>query len=169
MRTELYWIEGPWRGRLAIMPRPRGGDWLEDEIQAWRRSGVEVLVSLLTREEQSDLNLSEEESLCRANGLEFVSFPIVDRSVPSSVEAFSSQAATLAERLAEGKNVAVHCRQGIGRAALVAICVLIWSGLEPAAAIERVGVARGCAVPETAEQRLWITDFARSLVTGTSK
>src|SRR5438876_7533933 len=73
MRTELYWIEGPWRGRLAIMPRPRGGDWLEDEIQSWRQSGVDVLVSLLTREEQTELNLGDEESLCRANSIEFVS------------------------------------------------------------------------------------------------
>jgi hypothetical protein len=47
MRTELYWVEGPWSGRLAIMPRPRGGDWLEEEIQSWRRSGIDVVVSLL--------------------------------------------------------------------------------------------------------------------------
>ena len=169
MRTELYWIEGPWRGRLAIMPRPRGGDWLEDEIQSWRRSGVDVVVSLLTRDEQTELNLPNEAALCRVNNIEFVSFPIVDRSVPSSVEAFSKQVIKLAERLADGKNIAVHCRQGIGRAALVAICILVWSGFESAAAIEQVAAARGCAVPETPEQRRWITDFANSLVTGSSK
>lgn len=169
MRTELYWIEGPWRGRLAIVPRPRGGDWLEDEIQSWRRAGVDVVVSLLTRVEQSELNLSDEEALCRANNIEFVSFPIVDRNVPSSVEAFSEQVSTFAERLAVGKNIAVHCRQGIGRAALVAIGALIWSGLEPAAAIERVAAARGCVVPETPEQGQWIADFAKSLATGSSR
>jgi protein-tyrosine phosphatase len=169
MRTELYWIEGPWRGRLAIMPRPRGGDWLEDEIQSWRRSGVDVVVSLLTREERTELNLPEEEALCRANGIEFVSFPIVDRSVPSSAEAFSEQVIKLAEQLANGQNIAVHCRQGIGRAALVAIGLLVVSGLEPSAAIERVGAARGCVVPETPEQRRWIIEFAKSLVTGIPK
>jgi len=169
MRTELYWIEGPWRGRLAIMPRPRGRDWLEDEIQSWRRGGVDVVVSLLTREEQTELDLRDEEALCRANGIEFVSFPIADRSVPSSAEAFSEQALKLAGQLANGRNIAVHCRQGIGRAALVAIGVLNLSGLEPAAAMERVGAARGCSVPETPEQRRWITDFARSLVTGSAK
>jgi protein-tyrosine phosphatase len=168
MRTELYSIAGPWPGRLAIMPRPRGGDWLEDEIQSWRRSGVDVVVSLLTRGEQAELNLVNEESLCRANGIEFVSFPIVDRSVPSSAEAFSEQALALGQQLANGKNVAVHCRQGIGRAALVAISLLILSGLEPADAIERVGTARGCAVPETPEQRRWIVDFAKSLGVGSS-
>jgi protein-tyrosine phosphatase len=169
MRTALYWIEGPWRGRLAITPRPRGGDWLEDEIQSWRRSGVDVVVSLLTPEEQMDLNLPDEAALCRFNGVEFVSFPIVDRSVPSSAEAFSGQVIQLAERLANGKTIAVHCRQGIGRAALVAVCILVLSGLEPEAANELVGVARGCSVPETPEQRQWITDFAKSLVSGSSK
>jgi protein-tyrosine phosphatase len=162
MRTELYWIEGTWRGRLAITPRPRGGDWLEDEIQSWRQSGVDVVVSLLTRDEQMELNLSDEEAVCRASGIDFVSFPIVDRSVPTSSEAFSEQVVKLGEQLASGKNVAVHCRQGIGRAALVAICVLILSGLEPAVAIERVGAARGCSVPETPEQRRWIEEFAKS-------
>ena len=169
MRTELDWIEGAWRGRLAIMPRPRGGDWLEEEIQSWRRSGVDVVVSLLTREEQTELNLRDEESICRANSIEFISFPIVDRSVPSSAEAFSEQMIKLAEHLANGQNIAVHCRQGIGRAALVAIRLLTLSGMEPAPAIERVGAARGCVVPETPEQRRWITDFAKSLVTGTPK
>jgi protein-tyrosine phosphatase len=169
MQTELYWIDGPSPGRLAIMPRPRGGDWLEDEIQSWRRSGVDVVVSLLTREEQSELNLADEEALCQANNIEFVSFPIVDRGVPSSAAAFSEQVMKLAERIADGKNIAVHCRQGIGRAALVAIGVLIWSGLKPAAAIEWVGAARGCVVPETTEQRRWIIDFAKTLVTGPSR
>jgi protein-tyrosine phosphatase len=169
MRTDLYWIEGLWRGRLAITPRPRGGDWLEEEIQSWRRSGVDVVVSLLTQEEQTELNLLDEDALSRTNGIEFVSFPIVDRGVPSSAEAFSEQVTKLAAQLANGRNIAVHCRQGIGRAALVAICLLIVSGMEPAAAIERVSAARGCAVPETPEQRRWIADFARTLVTGSSK
>jgi protein-tyrosine phosphatase len=162
MRTELYWIDGVWPGRLAIMPRPRGGDWLEDEIQGWRRATVNVVVSLLTCEEQSELTLGEEEPLCRANGIAFVSFPIVDRSIPSSFEALSDQITKLAEQLANGKNIAVHCRQGIGRAALVAICLLTLAGVEPATAIVRVGAARGCSVPETQEQRRWIAEFAKS-------
>jgi protein-tyrosine phosphatase len=164
MRTELFWIEGPWPGRLAIMPRPRGSDWLEDEIQAWRQSGIDVIVSLLTPDELADLDLTAEQELCRANRIEFVSFPIADRSVPSSMEAFSHLVSALVELLAGGKNMAVHCRQGIGRAALVAICALVLSGLETKTAITRVGTARGCGVPETAEQRRWIEDYARSIL-----
>lgn len=40
MKSDLFWINGPWPGRLAIMPRPRSGDWLEDEIQAWSGAAV---------------------------------------------------------------------------------------------------------------------------------
>jgi len=53
MRAEIYWIDGTWPGRLAIMPRPRGGDWLEDELRDCRRQGVVTLVSLLTEEQRA--------------------------------------------------------------------------------------------------------------------
>src|SRR5205807_7287615 len=106
MLIELYRIEGPWLGRLAIMPRPRGSDWLEDEIKSWRRSGVDVVLSLLTPDESAELSLADEEGLCRANGIHFVSFPIIDRGVPSSMKAFSDLVTKLAEQLVEGKNIA---------------------------------------------------------------
>jgi hypothetical protein len=41
MLTKVYWVDGPWRGRLGILPRPRGGDWLRDETTGWREAGVE--------------------------------------------------------------------------------------------------------------------------------
>lgn len=162
MRTKLSWVPARWSGGLAIMPRPRGSDWLEDEIQSWRRSGVDGVVSLLTPDEIFDLSLADEERLCQANDIEFFSYPIADRGVPSSREAFSDLLTKLAERLADGKNLAIHCRQGVGRAALTAICLLVLSGIDPEAAIQQVGVARGCPVPETVEQRRWVVDFAKS-------
>ena len=131
------------------MDRPRDGDWLEEEIQAWRRSDVAVVVSLLTPDEHVELNLVEEGNLCRANGIEFISFPIIDRSVPASMEVFFDLATALAERLDGGKKIAIHCRQSIGRVGLTAICLLVMSGVEQDAAIASVGGARGCSVPET--------------------
>jgi hypothetical protein len=32
---------------LAIMARPRAGDWLDGEIAGWRAQGIGVIVSLL--------------------------------------------------------------------------------------------------------------------------
>ncbi len=162
MRINLYWVQGPWPGRLAIMPRPRGGDWLEDEVTSWRLAGVEVVVSLLTREEVIDLDLTAEADLCRAQGIEVLAFSIPDRTAPSLEQATKQLLATITEHLAKGRTVAVHCRQGIGRAGLIAAALLVASGMDPESAINRVSAARGVSIPETTEQRNWIVDFARA-------
>jgi protein-tyrosine phosphatase len=169
MRSDIYWIEGPWPGRLAIMPRPRGGDWLEDEIASWKRAGIAVVVSLLEDDEAGEMNLASESTLSAAKGIEFISYPIVDRGVPESRTGTLALAGRLKEHLASGRNVAIHCRQGIGRAALIAACVLIASGVEGETSIRRLIEARGCAVPETAEQRQWILNFAKLVVAPTAR
>lgn len=160
MKAEIYWVAGVPRGRLAVMPRPRGGDWLEDEVKSLRQAGVEVLACLLTPEEVAELDLGSEADCCVAHGVRFVHFPICDRGVPASAQQALSFVRRLADLVAEGKAVAIHCRQGVGRAAFMAACVLACLGNEPAAAFDRVAQARGCPVPDTAEQRAWVVAFA---------
>jgi protein-tyrosine phosphatase len=60
------------------------------------------------------------------------------------------------DELQRGKNVLVHCRQGIGRAGMVAASLLVLDGSEPSAAIKKVSDARGVPVPETPDQEQWI-------------
>lgn len=162
MRTELYWIDGPWPGRLAISPRPRGGDWLCDEVRAWSQAGIQTVVSLLTAEEAAELVLGDEAAASRAQDVEFVSFPVIDRGVPSSRQAYLNLLSELTNRLADGRTVLVHSRQGIGRAALIAIGLLLASGVGAEAAIAGVEKARGQTVPETAEQRRWLEEHAKA-------
>jgi protein-tyrosine phosphatase len=164
MRATVYWVEGPWRGRLAILPRPRGGDWLEDEILAWRQAGIQLVVSTLTPEEIGELDIAREQELCEANGIRFLAFPITDRGVPVSSGAAVDLVRRLERCLTEGTTVAVHCRQGVGRSALLAACLLVAAGIDPAAAFTRIQDARGCPVPDTAEQREWVARFARDFL-----
>ena len=63
MRSNIHWIEVPLAGRLAIVPRPRSGDWLNDEIAGWKAEGVDLVVSLLESEEVAELNLHSEAGL----------------------------------------------------------------------------------------------------------
>jgi protein-tyrosine phosphatase len=160
MTTEVYWIEGPWPGRLAISPRPRGGDWLEDEIRAWSQSGIDVVVSLLTSDETNDLDLDQEAALCRAHNLSFISFPIEDRRVPTSRNDALRLVNVIASLLVDGHNIVIHCRGGIGRSGLLAASLLVCAGFDAEEAIRRVSVARGFSVPETAQQIQWVRDFA---------
>jgi protein-tyrosine phosphatase len=156
MNPDLFWIAGPWRGRLAIVTRPRGGEWLEDEVRGWRRAGIDVVISLLESDEAAQLELLDESKAAETNGIHFISFPIPDRGVPASVSASLSLMATVSSALGEGSNVAVHCRQGIGRSGLIAAGILANSGVQPEEAIKMVSDARGLAIPETTEQRLWV-------------
>jgi len=156
MRAELYTTALPQPGVLSIVARPRGGDWLPDEIAAWRRAGIDVVVSLLTEAEQEELDLTKESELCRQQAMEFVSFPIPDRHTPAPAEAAIAVIETIAQQVRAGKHVAVHCRMGIGRAAMIAACTLVALGHLPYQALALVASARGCSIPDTEQQRAWV-------------
>lgn len=161
--TTLYWIDGPWPGRVALAARPRGGDWLADEMSAWRRSLVDTVVSLLTGAEEADLELANESQEAKSHGMTFISFPIQDRQVPSSEVALGKFVEKLDAELSKGKNLVVHCRQGIGRTGLIAACLLVSKGWSPDAALQQLSAVRGVAMPETSQQREWIDRFAATL------
>jgi protein-tyrosine phosphatase len=146
---------------MAIMARPRADDWLEAEVAAWKASGLEMIVSLLDREEVSELGLQREAELCRADGMEFVSFPIPDRGVPE-VRPAKELADSIAGGVAVGRSIAIHCRAGIGRSSLIAASALICSGIEAGDAIALIKEARGVSVPDTDEQRDWILSFGKT-------
>jgi len=163
MSTKLYWVDGPWPGKLALAARPRGDDWLEDEIAGWQREGVDTVFSLLTSQEEEDLGLSNEARHIKARGMQFVSFPILDREVPGSDTKAAAVLEKLDADLLSGRNVVVHCRQGIGRTGLMAAGLLVMKGLTPEAAVKSLGAARGIPIPETAAQRRWIDHYATIL------
>ena len=156
MKAQVYWTEGPWPGCIGIVPRPRGGDWLEEDVHAWQQARLVRVVSLLTAGEVADLDLGKEEAWCQMHGIQFMSFPIPDRSVPASRDATLTLVHQMEQALAAGERIAVHCRQGIGRSALLVACVLVAAGHNPDTAFQRISAARGCAVPETLEQQAWV-------------
>jgi protein-tyrosine phosphatase len=163
LKSEIYWIDGAWKGRLGIAARPRGGDWLEDEVRAWRRDGVQTVVSLLERDEEKELDLDDERSLAEREGLEFLSLPIHDRGLPASLQAMRQMTAELEQQLKAGRSVLVHCRQGIGRSSMMAGAVLVQSGVDGERALEAIARARRARVPDTEEQRQWLLTFAETI------
>lgn len=163
MWTKLYWADGPWSGKLALAARPRGGDWLPDEVAGWHDAGIATVLSLLTPGEEEDLGLTDEAGEVKRQGLKFISFPIPDLQVPPSESDVAAVVENLDSDLSSGKNVVIHCRQGIGRSGLMAACLLVTRGLSSGAAVDAVSAARGTQIPETPEQRRWIDHYAASL------
>lgn len=156
MKPTIYSISAASPNRISIIARPRGNDWLSEEISGLSREGVEIIVSMLTKEEATELGLEQEAAECNAAGIEFVNIRIPDRSVPLDRNGFLQSVDRLAGQVKHGKHVAVHCRAGIGRSAVLATSILIRPGWDAKAAFNAVEAARGCPVPDTAEQRAWV-------------
>ena len=160
MLPVIYCIEGPWPGQMAIIARPRGGEWLDEELHALKEAHFDVVLSLLTSEESKELGLTKEAPLSAKQGLEFINFPIPDLGVPASDTVTRELLHRLLNLLRAGKRVAIHCRQGIGRSGLIATSLLVMEGIDPSAAFRRVSAARNLEVPETTAQRDWVMELS---------
>jgi protein-tyrosine phosphatase len=152
MVVRPYWVTK----QLAIVPRPRGGEWLDDEMKALRKAGIDIVVSMLERPEAAELGLDQEGPAAERIGMQFINFAITDRSVPSSVQRFESFLSAMELQLEEGKRIGIHCRACIGRASVATGSLLIRSGIEAQTAWKKIEAARGCPVPDTQEQREWV-------------
>jgi protein-tyrosine phosphatase len=157
--SDIHWIEGNPPPGLAIVIRPQGEDWLEDELRRIRQGGIDTIVSLLEPFEADSLGLADEEPSAERVGLKFLSYPIRDGSVPRDVAQFRSFVRGIANRLAAGERIGVHCRGCIGRATITAACTLIHQGWKARDALEAIAEARGFAVPDTLEQEDWILAY----------
>jgi protein-tyrosine phosphatase len=155
-----YLIDFPASGRLAVMPRPVGGDALGRHLKRLRGKGVDTLVCALTAGERDLLGLDTEPEVARAAGLSFVEFPIPDFSVPDP-EALQCLAEKIAKDVRKGYYVVVHCRGGIGRSGVVAGAALIAMGADAEEAMRLVSEARGVPAPETEEQRSLLRAMAK--------
>ena len=107
MSADIYWIKEVPCGRLAILGRPRAGEWLHDEITDWAAKGLTDVVSLNER------------------------------------------------------SVGIHCRASIGRAGMVAVGTLLRFDVAEDVAWQYASMARGRQVPDTDEQRLWVSKAFR--------
>lgn len=145
------------------MPRPRGGDWLRDEVASLKSKGVALVVSLLHQYETTELDLSNEGNECLAQGIEYRSFPIRDRGIPESIHAFMDLVDEMTGRLRSGTAIAVHCRAGIGRSALTVGGIMLRLGIPPQQIFSMISRARGLTTPDTPLQVEWFSAFARSL------
>ncbi len=85
--------------------------------------------------------------------------------MPASRESVGELADNIVDALGTGKNVAVHCRQGIGRSGMIVGGVLVAAGEDLARALRTIKESRGLDVPETEEQKQWLREFSSWLTT----
>jgi protein-tyrosine phosphatase len=167
MGPRFYEVELIGSGFLAVMAKPVAGDWVDDEFSGLAAAGIRKVVSLLESSESYEVGLADESSLCRKHDMEFVSYPIPDRGLPSSVIGFAQFTRTLYREIAGGKSTVVHCRAGIGRTGVVAAAVLLHAAFTPEDAFARISKVRGVKVPDTDEQYQWVVDHFHDITSDT--
>lgn len=161
MQPSIYKIQIALAGDLYIMPKP-SGEWLRDDVKAYREIGISKIVSLLEHDEASELGLSDEGDICEAFGIGFAQYPIKDRGLPTNDD-FCELVNSTCVALKNGSNVAVHCRAGIGRSGMLTSCILIQLAVPVDEAVSLVSEARRVTIPDTPEQIQFIKSFTPSL------
>jgi hypothetical protein len=134
--------------------------WLTDELAVGacfpaseadrlaRDYGIKAVVDL--RAEDRD-----DESALRAAGIELLHLPTPDMesAVPDHLD---DGVAFVRDRIRRGDKVLIHCRHGIGRSALLALCVLVDQGLEPLDALKQAKNRREVLSPSRAQYDGWV-------------
>ena len=118
---------------------------------------------MLESMEAYEVGLQAESVHCDNNGIEYLSFPIPDRGLPSNIGNFVKLAEYLQEEIQQGAGVVIHCRGGVGRCSLLAATVLLREGNSTEEALEKISVARRVRVPDTEEQINWLKENERIL------
>ena len=165
MISNIYWIDDEEIGekQIGIMARPRGNDWLEDEIKWLKIREVDYLISLLEKSEEWELGLDRESEICEEKGVNFISFPIKDVNIPKNEIEFIQLAKKMSIEIKEKKKVVIHCRMGIGRSSILAAAIMINLGINGKGIFEKIGKFRKLEVPDTDEQKKWILSIKDKL------
>ncbi len=162
------------RGRLGMTFAPGmnapslGRDWERDlaaDLRALEEEyGIGVLVSLMEEHEYRGYGVPELYERDEFGGIGVRRFAIRDMDVPKEAELqeFQAMVREVIGNLERGRNVAVHCRGGLGRTGTVAACVLVALGRHTAD--EAIGVVRTArkGTVQTKEQEDYVRRFAEA-------
>ena len=109
--------------------------------------GIGAVIDL--REEDCD----DEERL-RTAGIDFLHLPTTDQMSPA--DAMLERGVDFAQgHMTRGNRVLIHCQGGIGRSALLALCVLVELGFEPLDALAHAKDCRKAVSPSHDQYQGW--------------
>lgn len=112
-----------------------------------RDHGIGAVIDL--REEDRD-----NEALLRAAGIHFLHLPTTDQEAPDEIM-LERGVEFAKEHLSRGRRVLIHCQGGIGRAPLLALCVLVELGFEPLDALAHAKDRRNAVSPSFDQYEGW--------------
>ncbi len=129
-------------------PRPGAFNlsWVTAQLAVGGRfplEGAERLVREHDIRHVVDLRVEDcdDEEILREHGIELLHLPTRD-ACGVTLSMLDDGVAWVNEKLERGRNVYIHCEHGVGRSALLALCVLVSRGDTPLRALARAKGAR---------------------------
>ena len=96
----------------------------------------------------------DDEDGLRREGIQLLHLPTPDLEA-ANVETLDRGVRFTREQMESGKKVLIHCQHGIGRSALLALCVLVDEGWEPLEALGHAKDVRSVVSPSRSQYEGW--------------
>lgn len=138
-----------------ITPQLAVGGGFPESAAEWlaQSAGVSAVVDL--RAEACD-----DDAVLRRHGMTLLHLPTEDHFAVSQ-PMLDEGVGFATQRIARGECVLVHCQEGVGRSALLALCVLVELGSAPLEALNQAKGARWQVSPNPAQYEAWAEWLAR--------
>ena len=152
---------------ISMAPGKKDSKWnrdLDEDLECIINHDIDIVVCLLQWSELNTLNIIDYPLKAQELGLTFFHLPIKDRNVPLQKDVISI-IPIIVHHLAQGKNILIHCRAGLGRAGLICACCLIHFGYGGRSAIDVVRTLRPYAI-QTTQQEDCVISYGNYLTTG---
>lgn len=139
-RPDFHWLtENVAVG--ACFPMERAGHLATEH-------GIKAIVDLRQEDRDDDDRLRE-------SGIQLLHLPTPDLE-PATVDMLEQGVSYVRERTRAGERVLIHCQHGIGRSALLALCVLVDQGWEPLDALAHAKDCRNAVSPSRSQYDGWV-------------
>jgi hypothetical protein len=143
----------------------RAFDWIAPDLAVGGRLPALGADALIRRERVGavvDLRLEacDDRAALRRLGVALLHLPTPDRLGVG--QPMLDAGVDFARRMAgQGRRLLVHCHEGVGRSATLALCVLVDRGLPPLDALRLAKAARPAISPSEAQYQAWARWLAR--------
>lgn len=119
-------------------------DRIENDLQCISNWGAKIIVTLLELREIAALGIATLPGSILSKEMLWLHLPMGNNVLPEEgfEEKWRSAREKLLQCLQQGERILIHCKEGIGRSALVAARLLIEAGIDPEKAISAVRKAR---------------------------
>ncbi|KAL6765944.1 protein-tyrosine phosphatase-like protein [Haematococcus lacustris] len=174
--VSLWVITTPAGGGLGLCFCPgkrvtRGGvrherNMQQDLLRLRDTFQISTVACLLNAAELRSFGIRDYAADLAAAGLQTLGLPIIEMGAPECMEKAAMFIEGLALGVSRGDRIAVHCRGGMGRAGLIAACVMLRLGCVADAkeAIKLVRERRCAAAIESKRQEDFVAGYATWLV-----